>query len=296
VAWVGFLLGDHPESFVSAFVDGNLLQVLLVAVLRASRSNRTGLAGEKVQAGLEHVSKVFFGIVHLIMKLAPIGAFGAMAFTIGKYGIGTLVSLGWLLASVYLTCLIFIVVVLGLVARCPGFRCGSSCATSAPSCAGARHLVLGIGAAAAGRAAGGAGLRPRRGRPGGADRLLLQPRRHLHLPDDGGGVHRAGAGHPAGLGDQLLLLGVLLLTSKGAAGVTGSGFITLAATLGALGGQGAGRGRGADPRRGPASCRRPRAITNIIGNGVAPCSWRAGKACATTTRCAPALDAGPAAA
>ena len=196
---IGFLLDIIPKTFVSAFIDGNLLQVLLVALLAGVALNHSGAAGDKVQRGLEHVSKVFFGIVHLIMKLAPVGAFGAMAFTIGKYGIGTLVSLGWLLASVYLTCLLFIV--RGARERGALFRLF---AVEIPALhprragAGARHLLLGIGAAAPGRAARGTGLRPGRGRAGGAHRLFLQPRRHLHLPHHGGGLHRPGARHPAG--------------------------------------------------------------------------------------------------
>jgi aerobic C4-dicarboxylate transport protein len=118
---VAFLQDVIPRTFVSAFTEGNLLQVLLVALLFGIALGHAGVAGRQVLDGLDRLGKVFFGVVHIIMRFAPIGAFGAMAFTVGKYGVGTLASLGWLMASVYLTCLAFVVLVLGTVARLSGF-------------------------------------------------------------------------------------------------------------------------------------------------------------------------------
>jgi aerobic C4-dicarboxylate transport protein len=291
---VGFLLELIPKTFVSAFVDGNLLQVLLVALLAGVALNRSGVAGEKVQLVLEHVSKVFFGVVHLIMKFAPIGAFGAMAFTIGKYGIGTLVSLGWLLASVYLTCLIFIVVVLGLVARLSGFSLWKFLRYIRA------ELVLVLGTSSSESAL------PRlveRLEELGCDRgvvgLVVPTGYSFNL--DGTCIYLTMAAVfiaqaldiQLDTGDQVLLLGVLLLTSKGAAGVTGSGFITLAATLGALAGkvpvEGVALILGVDRFMSEA-----RAITNIIGNGVATMFVARWEGLRDDDKMRAALDAGPA--
>jgi aerobic C4-dicarboxylate transport protein len=290
---VPFLLDIIPKTFVSAFVEGNLLQVLLVALLAGVALNRSGEAGNKVQAGLEHVSKVFFAIVHLIMRFAPVGAFGAMAFTIGKYGIGTLVSLGWLLASVYLTCLLFVAVVLGLVAWSSGFSLWKFLRYIRA------ELVLVLGTSSSESAL------PRlveRLEELGCDRgvvgLVVPTGYSFNL--DGTCIYLTMAavfiaqalGVQLDLVDQLKLLGVLLLTSKGAAGVTGSGFITLAATLGALGGkvpvEGVALILGIDRFMSEA-----RAITNIIGNGVATLFVARWEGLRDDARMHAALDAGP---
>jgi aerobic C4-dicarboxylate transport protein len=290
---VAFLLEIIPKTFVSAFVDGNLLQVLLVALLAGVALNRSGLAGDKVQAGLEQLSAVFFGIVNLIMKFAPIGAFGAMAFTIGKYGIGALVSLGWLLASVYLTCLIFIVIVLGLVARFSGFSLWKFLRYIRA------ELLLVLGTSSSESAL------PRmieRLEELGCDRgvvgLVVPTGYSFNL--DGTCIYLTMASVfiaqaldiQLSLGDQLLLLGVLLLTSKGAAGVTGSGFITLAATLGALAGkvpvEGVALILGIDRFMSEA-----RALTNIIGNGVATLFVARWEGLRDDAKMQAALDAGP---
>jgi aerobic C4-dicarboxylate transport protein len=266
---VAFLQDVIPKTFVSAFTDGNLLQVLLVALLFGIALAQAGVPGRAVLDGLDRIGKVFFGVVHIIMRFAPIGAFGAMAFTVGKYGVGTLVSLGWLLASVYLTCLAFVVLVLGTVARFSGF----------PLWAFLRYiraeLLLVLGTSSSESAL------PRlieRLEELGCDRgvvgLVVPTGYSFNL--DGTCIYLTmsavfiaqALGISMSLGDQLLLLGVLLLTSKGAAGVTGSGFITLAATLGALAGrvpvEGVALILGVDRFMSEA-----RAITNIIGNGVA---------------------------
>ena len=265
----GFLQDLIPHSFVSAFTDGNLLQVLLVAVLFGIALTRVGATGRPVLDVLDRLSKVFFGVVHLIMRFAPIGAFGAMAFTVGKFGVGSLTSLVWLMASVYLTCLLFIGVVLWGVARFSGF----SLWRFLRYVRGELLLVLGTSSSES--------ALPRmleRLEELGCDRsvvgLVVPTGYSFNL--DGTCIYLTLAsvfvaqalGIELTLGDQLTLLGVLLLTSKGAAGVTGSGFITLAATLSALHGkvpvEGVALILGVDRFLSEA-----RALTNIIGNGVA---------------------------
>ena len=118
---VDFLLNVIPNSVVDAFAKGEILQVLLFAVLFGFALHKFGGRGTLVFDFIEKTSHVLFDIVGIIMKVAPIGAFGAMAFTIGKYGVGSLFSLGKLMGSFYLTCLIFIFVVLGTIARVHGF-------------------------------------------------------------------------------------------------------------------------------------------------------------------------------
>ncbi|MFZ4593569.1 MAG: cation:dicarboxylate symporter family transporter, partial [Verrucomicrobiaceae bacterium] len=118
---VDFLLHIIPNTFVSAFSDGEILQVLLIAVLAGIALAQMGTKAAPVMDLLHAVSKMFFGIVGMVTKAAPIAAFGAMAFTIGKYGVGTLLSLGKLMACVYLTCALFIFIVLGVIARMHGF-------------------------------------------------------------------------------------------------------------------------------------------------------------------------------
>ena len=291
---VGFLQDIIPRTFLSAFTEGNLLQVLLIAVLFGIALTRTGAGGRKVLEGFDQLGQVFFGIVHLVMRFAPIGAFGAMAFTVGKYGIGTLASLGWLLASVYLTCLLFIVLVLGLVARFSGFSLwkflryiraelllvlGTSSSESALPRLIERLEELGCERSVVG--------------------LVVPTGYSFNL--DGTCIYLTMAALfiaqalsvDLSIADQLLLLAVLLLTSKGAAGVTGSGFITLAATLGALNGrvpvEGVALILGIDRFMSEA-----RAITNIIGNGVATMFVARWENMRDDEKMHAALDAGPA--
>jgi aerobic C4-dicarboxylate transport protein len=293
---VGFLQDIIPKTFASAFTDGNLLQVLLVAVLFGIALSRIGGPGRAVLDGLDKLGKVFFGIVHLIMRFAPIGAFGAMAFTVGKYGVGTLASLGWLLASVYLTCLVFVLGVLGLVARLSGFSLWKFLRYIRA------ELLLVLGTSSSESAL------PRlieRLEELGCDRgvvgLVVPTGYSFNL--DGTCIYLTmstvfiaqALSIDLGLGDQLLLLGVLLLTSKGAAGVTGSGFITLAATLGALAGrvpvEGVALVLGVDRFVSEA-----RALTNIVGNGVATLFVARWEGKRDDARMRAALDAGPPAA
>jgi aerobic C4-dicarboxylate transport protein len=266
---VGFLTGIIPQTFVSAFTEGNLLQVLLIALLFGIALTRAGDTGRSVLDGLEKLGEVFFGVVHLIMRFAPIGAFGAMAFTVGKYGLGTLQSLAWLLATVYLTCALFIVVILWAVAALSGFSLWKFLRYIRA------ELLLVLGTSSSESAL------PRMierleelGCDRGAVGLIIPTGYSFNL--DGTCIYLTMAAvfiaqavnAPLGLGDQLVLLGVLLLTSKGAAGVTGAGFITLAATLAALNGKvpvaGVALILGVDRFMSEA-----RAITNVIGNGVA---------------------------
>ena len=131
---VDFLLAIIPTTVVDAFAKGEILQVLLFSVLFGFALHRFGGRGTLVFDGIEKTSHVLFAIVGFIMRVAPIGAFGAMAFTIGKYGVGSLLSLGKLMGTFYATCLVFIFVVLGLIAKVTASRSGSSSSTSRKNC------------------------------------------------------------------------------------------------------------------------------------------------------------------
>ena len=193
---VDFLLHIIPTTVVGAFAEGEILQVLLFAILFAFALHWLGERGKPLLRLIDQTAHVFFGIVGIVMKVAPIGAFGAMAFTIGKYGLGTLLSLGSLMLGFYATCLIFIFVVLGLVCRLvrlldlqvhPLHQGGAADR--------ARHQLVGVGAAADAGQDGEPRRRQVGGRAGDPDRLFVQPRRHLHLPDHGGGVPGPGDQH-----------------------------------------------------------------------------------------------------
>jgi aerobic C4-dicarboxylate transport protein len=265
---VDFLMNVIPSSVVDAFAKGEILQVLLFAVLFGFALHKFGGRGTMVFDFIEKFSHVLFDIVGIIMKVAPIGAFGAMAFTIGKYGLGSLFSLGKLMGAFYLTCLIFVFLVLGIVSRLAGFNIfkfvryireellivlGTSSSESVlprmmekMENLGARKSVVG---------------------------LVIPTGYSFNL--DGTSIYLTMAAvfiaqatdTPMTLVQQLTLLAVLLLTSKGAAGVTGSGFIVLAATLSAVGGvpvAGLALILGIDRFMSEA-----RALTNLVGNGVA---------------------------
>lgn len=265
---VDFLLHVIPTTLVDAFAKGEILQVLLIAVMFGFALHRFGGRGTLVFDGIEKTSHVLFVIVGYIMKVAPIGAFGAMAFTIGKYGLGSLKSLGWLMGTFYLTCLLFIFVVLGLIARFHGFSIwkfikyikeellivlGTSSSESVLPRMMEKMENLGAAKTTVG--------------------LVIPTGYSFNL--DGTSIYLTMAAvfiaqatnTPLSLMQELTLLGVLLLTSKGAAGVTGSGFIVLAATLSAVGNvpvAGLALILGIDRFMSEA-----RALTNLIGNGVA---------------------------
>ncbi len=263
-----FLLDIIPVSVVDAFAKGDILQVLLFSVFFGFALHAVGARGRPLFEMIERFSDVLFRIVGVIMRLAPIGAFGAMAFTIGRYGIDTLLSLGNLMACFYATCLLFIFVVLGAIARIHGFSIlsfiryikeelfivlGTSSSESVLPRMIAKLEKLGVEKSVVG--------------------LVIPTGYSFNL--DGTSIYLTMAAvfiaqatnTPMDIFQQLTLLVVLLLTSKGAAGVTGSGFIVLAATLSAVGHvpvAGVALILGIDRFMSEA-----RALTNLIGNGVA---------------------------
>lgn len=265
---VDFILNIIPASVVGAFAEGQMLQVLFFALLFGLALARMGEIGDSIVAGMDRVSDVFFMMIAMIMRLAPIGAFGAMAFTIGRFGIDSLLQMGALLACVYITCAAFIALALGAVAAVSGFSLWkflvyireeilivlgtSSSETALPRLmeklerAGAQKSVVGLVV------------------PTGYSFNLDGTSIYLTMA----AVFIAQATNtPLSIWDQLALLGVLLLTSKGAAGVTGAGFVTLAATLAVVPSiplAGIALLLGVDRFMSEA-----RAITNLIGNGVA---------------------------
>ena len=265
---VGFLSGIIPSTVVDAFAKGDILQVLLFSVLFGIALAAVGDRGKPVYDFLQAMTAPMFKLVEILMKAAPIGAFGAMAFTIGKYGIGSVVNLAMLVGTFYLTALIFVLVVLGTVARLNGFSIlklirylkeelllvlGTSSSEAAlPSLmekmelAGAKRSVVG---------------------------LVVPTGYSFNL--DGTNIYMTLAALfiaqacniDLSLGDQILLLLVAMLSSKGAAGITGAGFITLAATLSVV---------PSVPVAGMALIlgvdrfmSEVRALTNFVGNAVA---------------------------
>jgi aerobic C4-dicarboxylate transport protein len=263
-----FLLGVIPNTVIDAFAKGEILQVLLFAVMFGFALHKFGGRGTLVFDVIEKTSHVLFSIVGIIMRVAPIGAFGAMAFTIGKYGLGSLVSLGKLMGTFYLTCLVFVFIVLGLIARFHGFSIWKFIKYIKEEL----FIVLGTSSSES--------VLPRMmskmenlGATKSVVGLVIPTGYSFNL--DGTSIYLTMAAvfiaqatnTPMTLIQQLTLLAVLLLTSKGAAGVTGSGFIVLAATLSAV---------GAVPVAGLALIlgidrfmSEARALTNLVGNGVA---------------------------
>jgi len=228
----GFLLAMIPETLLSALTQGNILQVLVVAILFGIALATAGQRGEPVLRVLDHLSVVVFRLVEIVMRFAPIGAFGAMAFTIGKYGLASLAHLGLLVATFYLTSLLFVVVVLGLVARLAGF----SILRLISYLRGELLLVLGTSSSESALPSLMEKLE-RAGCPKAIVGLVVPTGYSFNL--DGTNIYMTLAALfiaqacnvELTLGQQLLLLGVAMLSSKGAAGITGAGFITLAATL-----------------------------------------------------------------
>lgn len=263
-----FLFHIIPSSFVDAFAKNEILQVLLIAILFGFALHKFGGRGTLVFDFVEKFSHVLFGMVGIIMKVAPIGAFGAMAFTIGKYGISSLLSLGQLMGAFYLTCLLFIFGVLGIVARVHGFSVWKFVKYIK------EELLIVLGTSSS------ESVLPRLmgkmenlGAKKSVVGLVIPTGYSFNL--DGTSIYLTMAAvfiaqatdTPMTLVQQLTLLAVLLLTSKGAAGVTGSGFIVLAATLSAVGHvpvAGLALILGIDRFMSEA-----RALTNTIGNGVA---------------------------
>jgi len=265
---VSFLLAIIPDTFVGAFTGGQILPVLFVAVLFGVSVAGLGESRHRVVEGLHSVSEVFFRMVTLLMRFAPIGAFGAFAFTIGKYGIGAIANLAALIATFYLTSALFIGVVLGLIARAAGFRLWDLLAYLKDEL----WLVLGTSSSESALPS-----LMRKLEQAGCSRsvvgIVVPTGYSFNL--DGTNIYMTLAalfiaqatGVELSLGEQLLLLLVAMISSKGAAGVTGAGFITLAATLAVVPSvpvAGMALILGID--RFMSECR---AITNFIGNAVA---------------------------
>jgi aerobic C4-dicarboxylate transport protein len=265
---VSHLMAIIPKTFVSAFAEGEILQVLFIAILTGIVLAKMGEKAKPVTDLLHSVSRLFFGIVGIVTKAAPIAAFGAMAFTIGKYGVGALGRLMLLMACVYVTCVLFVFVVLGLIARWNGFSILKIL----------RHikeeLLLTLGTSSSEAAL--PQLMEKMQRTGcskGVVGIVLPAGYSFNL--DGTSIYLTMAAlfvaqatdTSLTLWQELGILGVLLLTSKGAAAVTGGGFITLSATLAST---------GTIPVAGIALIlgidrflSEARAITNLIGNTLA---------------------------
>ncbi|MFJ4068345.1 dicarboxylate/amino acid:cation symporter [Pseudomonas sp. NPDC089996] len=265
---VGFLLNIIPNTVVGAFANGDILQVLMFSVIFGFALHRLGSYGKPVLDLIDRFAHVMFNIINMIMKLAPVGAFGAMAFTIGQYGVGSLVQLGYLMACFYITCLLFVLVVLGGICRAHGFSVlkliryireelmivlGTSSSESALPRMLAKMERLGAKKSVVG--------------------LVIPTGYSFNL--DGTSIYLTMAAvfiaqatdTHMDITHQITLLLVLLVASKGAAGVTGSGFIVLAATLSAVGHlpvAGLALILGIDRFMSEA-----RALTNLVGNAVA---------------------------
>jgi len=265
---VQFLMDIIPNTVVGAFAQGEILQVLFFAVLFAFGLQMLGARGQVLLGVIDQASHALFAVVGIIMKAAPLGAFGAMAFTIGKYGVATLYSLAHLMIAFYTTCIIFILVVLGAVAWLAGFNIlkfiryikeellivlGTSSSESVLPRMIAKMENLGCEQSVVG--------------------LVIPTGYSFNL--DGTCIYLTMAalflaqatGTELSFAQQLGIIAILLLTSKGAAGVTGSGFIVLAATLSSVGTipvASIALILGVDRFMSEA-----RALTNLIGNGVA---------------------------
>ena len=265
---VEFILNVIPDTIVGGFARGEVLQVLLFSVLFGLALLRLGPRVHRLVEIIEMTSAALFDVVAIIMRLAPVGAFGAMAFTIGRYGLGSLLALGKLMAGVYLTCAFFIFIVLGTIARITGFSLirflryiaeeilivlGTSSSESALPRIMAKLEHLGCSKPVV-------GLVVPTGYSFNLDGTSIYMTMAAIFVAQASGVHLS-------LAQELGILGVLLLTSKGAAAVTGSGFVTLAATLAAfptIPVAGLALLLGVDRFMSEA-----RAITNLIGNAVA---------------------------
>jgi len=263
-----FFLNIIPNTLFDAFVTGDLLQVLLVSGLTAFAITLMGDRGKPVLHVIECGSQLFFGIMRIVVRLAPLGALGAMAFTVGSYGLGSLNRLVALMAGFYVTAALFIVVVLGLIAAASGFSLFRFLAYIK------EELLLVLGTSSSETALPGMIQKMRRLGCGDSTVGLVIPTGYsFNL--DGTNIYMAMAAvflaqatnTPLELRDQITLLLVAMISSKGASGVTGAGFVTLAATLAVV------------PKvpiaslallvgidRFMSECR---AITNLIGNGVA---------------------------
>ncbi|WP_409281409.1 dicarboxylate/amino acid:cation symporter [Pseudomonas defluvii] len=265
---VGFLLNIIPNTVVGAFANGDILQVLMFSVIFGFALHRLGAYGKPLLDLIDRFAHVMFNIINMIMKLAPVGAFGAMAFTIGQYGVGSLVQLGQLMVCFYITCVVFILVVLGGIARAHGFSVVKLIRYIR------EELMIVLGTSSSESALPRMLIKMERlGAKKSVVGLVIPTGYSFNL--DGTSIYLTMAAvfiaqatdTTMDITHQITLLLVLLVASKGAAGVTGSGFIVLAATLSAVGHlpvAGLALILGIDRFMSEA-----RALTNLIGNAVA---------------------------
>ena len=265
---VAHLLAIIPNTFVDAFAKGDLLQVLLIAILTGIAVARLGELGQRINGAVDAAGKVFFRIIGLIVKLAPVGAFGAMAFTIGAYGLGSLRNLAELIGTFYVTSLLFVLLILGAIARAMGF----SILRFIGYIKDELLIVLGTSSSET--------VLPRMiqkmqrlGASPSVVGLVIPLGYSFNL--DGTNIYMTLAtlflaqatNTPLSFGQEMTVLLVAMLTSKGASGVTGAGFVTLAATLSIIPDipiQALAILVGIDKFM--SECR---ALTNLVGNGLA---------------------------
>jgi aerobic C4-dicarboxylate transport protein len=263
----GFFLQMIPTSVVDALAKNDILQILLFSIMFGVALAKMGKKAEPVVSLLNSFSQSMFVVVGMIMRVAPLAAFGAMAFTVGKYGFGSMLSLARLMGTMYLTCILFVIIVLGTISRLSGFSLwkflkymreelftvlGTSSSESVVPQMMSKLERVGCSKPVVGLVV-----------PAG---LTFNPDGQCIYYTMAAIFIAQATNTPLTLMDQLIVLGVLMLTSKGSAGVTGSGFITLAATLGSLGKipvEGMVLLLGVDRFMSEA-----RAITNTIGNAV----------------------------
>jgi aerobic C4-dicarboxylate transport protein len=266
--WVDFFTHIIPDNIFKSFVQGDILQILFFSILFGAALSKLGNYGTSLIASFEKINKVIFNIMKLIMRLAPLGAFGGMAFTIGQFGFGTLLLLGKLMLSFYITVFLFIFIVLNLICKYNGFSLWKLLIYIK------EELLITLGASSSEPALPNIMLKLE---AAGCDKsvvgLLIPAGYSFNL--DGTTIYLSMSiiflaqvfSIDLSLMQQLTIIGILMITSKGAAGVTGSGFIVLASTLAAfkvIPVEGLALLLGVDRFMSEA-----RAITNIIGNTVA---------------------------
>ena len=267
---IAHIMAIIPKSFFDAFATGDLLQVLLIAVLTGVVLTGMGEKGAGITRGIDAAGQLFFRIIGLVVKLAPIGAFGAMAFTVGQYGIGKVIDLAWLVGTFYTTSLVFIFVVLGGIAAFAGFSIVRFLAYIKD------ELLIVLGTSSSETVL--PHMMTKMKRLGASDSvvgLVIPTGYSFNL--DGTNIYMTlttlflaqAVGADLSVGQYATIFLVAMLTSKGASGVTGAGFITLAATLAAIPGNPVPVAAmtlvlGVDKFM--SECR---ALTNLIGNGVA---------------------------
>ena len=262
------LLNIIPNTFVGAFAGGDLLQVLLVSILAGFAISRMGRLGEQVAHAIDAMAKIFFGVIEIIVRAAPVGAFGAMAFTVGAFGVGSLWKLIELVLVFYATSILFIVVVLGTIARAAGFSIFRFVAYIKD------ELLIVVGTSSSETVLPQMIQKMQRlGASKSVVGLVIPTGYSFNL--DGTNIYMTLAtlflaqatNTPLALGQELGILAIAMITSKGASGVTGAGFVTLAATLAIVPDipiQSLAILLGIDKFM--SECR---ALTNLVGNGVA---------------------------